>query len=499
MTVNRRAPGVPSPTPTQLLLVAIVSGAIAMLGVVLDTAWHRTIGRDSFFMAPHLLMYGGGGGVLGAALAGLRWGTARFGFGLSAAGIIAIVVSAPVDAWWHATFGKDALIWSPPHLLLHFGAGMAALGLVFAAAEHRVPRVLMFLFFIDLVHRGQYVLGHYTMLPHTRTPDLYPFLVALLVPVVLVAAARALGPWAATLLCLAYTGVALLTDVLLRLADLERYTLTPILAVPAVVLSLVFWRAGRQRHRAWLAAAAGLAFTVVFVAMEVAWMHAVVGRPWPLARVLAGLPRALLTGALGGWTGWVAGGFLRIATHESDATREFGSRARARGVLGVALALMGAGLFAAYQPQRFGPPMTVDELRLVPLAAFPYQEAVFWSAMFAGGWPLGPRVETESEGIIEDLPVPIGPAWCAPTAAALDAVLPATRFAMEVNGASVDLTRYPLVRVQLRDGERCAWVGVASTFQRASENRFVYTIERVATAGEPAQTRVELLVIFKDP
>jgi len=54
------------------------------------------------------------------------------------------------------------------------------------------------------------------------------------------------------------------------------------------------------------------------------------------------------------------------------------------------------------------------------------------------------------------------------------------------------------VRLRLRDGSHCAWVGVASAFQRASQNRFVYTIERPAL-GVPLTTRVELGVTFKDP
>ena len=40
--------------------------------------------------------------------------------------------------------------------------------------------------------------------------------------------------------------------------------------------------------------------------------------------------------------------------------------------------------------------------------------------------------------------------------------------------------------------------GVASAFQRASQNRFVYTVEHRGLAGL-ARTHVELRVTFKDP
>src|SRR3989442_5517117 len=54
--------------PAVAIAVAIVSGAVGMVGVYLDTAWHRTVGRDSFFILPHVFIYCGGLGVLGAAL-----------------------------------------------------------------------------------------------------------------------------------------------------------------------------------------------------------------------------------------------------------------------------------------------------------------------------------------------------------------------------------------------------------------------------------------------
>src|SRR2546428_13726742 len=53
--------------PAVAIAVAIVSGAAGMVGVYLDTAWHRTVGRDSFFIPPHVFIYCGGLGVLGAA------------------------------------------------------------------------------------------------------------------------------------------------------------------------------------------------------------------------------------------------------------------------------------------------------------------------------------------------------------------------------------------------------------------------------------------------
>src|SRR2546427_2639009 len=101
--------------PAVAIAVAIVSGAAGMVGVYLDTAWHRTVGRDSFFILPHVFIYCGGLGVLGAALTSVARATLRRaedfggpvlplprppappGLPLTALGIFLIIAAAPVD------------------------------------------------------------------------------------------------------------------------------------------------------------------------------------------------------------------------------------------------------------------------------------------------------------------------------------------------------------------------------------------------------------------
>jgi hypothetical protein len=495
-----------------------------MLGVYLDTAWHRTIGRDSFFILPHLFIYGGGVGVGGAAVAGvllpligrggdlgglwLHWRgrSAPFGWALAGLGILVVLAAGPVDAWWHETFGKDVLIWSPPHLQLHLGAGVAAVGLLFAVAGQRGRGALgrpvlwhgaMILVLVDLVHRAHFVLAHYTMIPQTRTPDLYPFLVALLVPAIFVAGARAVGPWAPAAAATVFLLGAWLVDRLLVAIAFDRYTLTPILAVPALAL-WAFWRTGVARGTG-LGVAAGAVVTATFLVVEAAWMAVVVARPWPLADALAAAPVALLTGIASGGVGWVTGGFLVAAATRTPPAAVFGSRRRARLAATAAVLLTVGGLVACYRPQRFGPPMTVAELRLAPLERFRAQEAVFWETLLEPAWPDAPRIASHSEGVIEGFPLPVGPAWCAASAEALAREAPAVRFALAVNGAGVDLARYPRVRLALRDGRHCEWVGVASLHQRASENRFAYRVEAPGPDGARRAIAVETRVVFKDP
>src|SRR5207247_1852027 len=102
---------------------------------------------------------------------------------------------------------------------------------------------------------------------------------------------------------------------------------------------------------------------------------------------------------------------------------------------------------------------------------FPYQEAIFWNALLAEGWPSAPRIEARSEGIIDGLPMPVGPAWCAPTAAALTTALAGTRFGMEVNGTSVDLAPYPHVRRRPRRGAAPGGRGNSSPCSRSRPGR----------------------------
>lgn len=510
-----------------LLFLAYAGGALSMWGVYFDTSWHRTLSRDSFFSLPHLCIYGGGAVVLAAAVASivgatrgrlpdlggtvLHAGPLRLplGFTLGAVGVMIVGgIAAPMDAWWHATFGKDVLIWSPPHLVAVLGGATAATGVLFAAAAqrgrgvlaHRLPwKLAMVLPLVDLLHRVHWTLAHYTMTPATRTPAFYPFLVALGVPMVLVAAARVGGPWLPAMAAALFLAATVVVDLALYAIAFERYTITPVLLVPALAVTALYARAGAPASRR-AAVGAGVAFALVFVAMETLWMAAGVGRPWPLGAVLAGLPRTLLAAAASGWIGWVAGGFLLAERGDVGIAEIFGSVRRARGLALVAGALLVTGMAMTWSPQRFGPPMRPDELALEPSQAFPVQEALFWEAVLDDDWGQGPRLEMYSEGIIDGIPLPIGPAWCAADEAALARDLPRLRFAMTVNGAAVELGRYPVVSRRLRDRRVCGWVGVVSRAQRASRNHIVYTVTPLdGSTPAIAPLRIEATVVFKDP
>src|SRR5690242_2152087 len=125
-TVSARA------TLPWFLWTAALAVTSAYVGSYWDISWHRSIGRDSFWTAPHLAMYACGvlAGISSAYLiftstfggaplrqVGVRiWGLrGPLGAFISAWGGVAMLASAPFDNWWHNAYGLDVRIISPPH------------------------------------------------------------------------------------------------------------------------------------------------------------------------------------------------------------------------------------------------------------------------------------------------------------------------------------------------------------------------------------------------
>ena len=121
------------------LWCAALAVTSAYVGGYWDISWHRSIGRDSFWSAPHMAIYACGvlAGLSSAYLilaatfghsqafrgAGVRiWGlSGPIGAFISAWGGVAMLVSAPFDNWWHNAYGLDVKIISPPHMVLAAG------------------------------------------------------------------------------------------------------------------------------------------------------------------------------------------------------------------------------------------------------------------------------------------------------------------------------------------------------------------------------------------
>ncbi len=140
-------------TVDRLLLAGLLTAGILLgLGGAWDVYWHATIGRDSLFIPPHVIIYTGvllTGGTSALALmkawmsegaGGLRGAAGRWmrdGSGVAGIGFAVMVWAAVLDAAWHRVVG-DVTIWSPPHVLAVLGALGLVLGLI--VAFERAPR-----------------------------------------------------------------------------------------------------------------------------------------------------------------------------------------------------------------------------------------------------------------------------------------------------------------------------------------------------------------------
>src|SRR5438105_148022 len=124
----------------------LAGGASIAIGILWDISWHRTIGRDTFWTPAHMAIYFGG--LLGGATCGwlvMRatffasreeqagavrlWGfRGPLGAWVTIWGSLAMLSSAPFDNWWHAAYGLDVKILSPPHTVLALGMFATVLG-----------------------------------------------------------------------------------------------------------------------------------------------------------------------------------------------------------------------------------------------------------------------------------------------------------------------------------------------------------------------------------
>ena len=127
--------------------VAVAAGFGSLLGTYWDDSWHTDRGRDDAWIPPHLLLYGAVA-VAGVVVAG--WGVAalrrtrsvpavlrRPPLLLAGLGGTATLAAAPVDAAWHSAFGRDAVLWSPPHMLAVTGSVVLVVGVVAGVAPGR--------------------------------------------------------------------------------------------------------------------------------------------------------------------------------------------------------------------------------------------------------------------------------------------------------------------------------------------------------------------------
>lgn len=128
-------------TPLLVVPFAAFFGTVALLW---DSWWHGAVGRESFFIPPHDLLYAsllvGFVAVVWQMRMDGRWGGRLM---VSAITSILIFASAPFDDLWHRMFGVESIasllvLWSPPHLLALLSSAVGGIA-IYGALLRRFP------------------------------------------------------------------------------------------------------------------------------------------------------------------------------------------------------------------------------------------------------------------------------------------------------------------------------------------------------------------------
>ena len=299
--------------------VVLLASAAIVIGLHWDIAWHRSIGRDTFWSPPHVLEQ------VASALAGLLcgwrviytsflgpdslratavrwWGIfyGPLGGWICIWGALALVTSAPFDNWWHAAYGLDVKILSPPHVLLLLGMLTLQLGAMVMmlseqnrarAAEGDRKSVLLAVSMGFIVLMAATIVYEDTGIPNLHHTTKFYAIYGAIFPIFLVSISRAgTYRWPATTAAVVHTVLMIVLNWVLVLIPAEprlapiynRVThLVPpgfpvLIVLPALVIDTLLRRGPRGDWR--LSGLLGPAFVLALFVVQ-----------WPFASFLLSL------------------------------------------------------------------------------------------------------------------------------------------------------------------------------------------------------------------
>ena len=280
----------------------------AYVGGYWDISWHRSIGRDTFWSAPHMAIYACG--ILAGIAAGYLIFSTTFGknaehkdvsvriWGLRgplgaficAWGGVAMLASAPFDDWWHNAYGLDVRIISPPHMVLaagffgiEFGTVMLMLAFMNRASERMRPALERLFLYVGGTVLCESLLIKLESISRSDQHNARFYIVVLIgTPAILTALAIASErKWASTIITAVYSVFALaflwvlplfpaepkLGPVFREVSHFIPWEFPLLLIVPAFVMDVIMQRTGTWRPLV-RALAVGVAFFAVFIAVQ---------------------------------------------------------------------------------------------------------------------------------------------------------------------------------------------------------------------------------------
>lgn len=379
-------------------LLLLLSALSSMLGGVWDIQWHEDVGPDTFFTAPHLLLYAGAAGAgltslivtllatwrlrqgtprdpaLAPWLAGVFW--APYGVVIAGCGALFYLAFGLFDLWWHTIYGFDAVLDSPPHTGLGLSdlvtlSGVVVVAAMLASRDGLTPRQrawaaigLAAAVAVFLINSASWQVG---FAGESVGPIdgqwlfvavCYPAALLLTASVVRRTGVMVLSAGIFTLLCLAAWGLSAWATPLYAtsLGLLPRETafgyprivaVLPLGVLPAAALMEFVLAAVRRRERSvrlgvMLAAGLGAPVLVAGEALTARGVFIMPGLGWSLATAAL----VALIAAFSGWAGWQLGVVLR---HLADggafrnASSPAASVGRAAGVVMALVSLVGGG------------------------------------------------------------------------------------------------------------------------------------------------------------
>jgi len=305
------------------LWCAALAVTSAYVGGYWDIAWHRSIGRDSFWSAPHMAIYACG--ILAGISAGYLIFSTTFGrnpehkdvsvriWGLRgplgaficAWGGVAMLASAPFDDWWHNAYGLDVRIISPPHMVLaagffgiEFGAVVLMLAFMNRASEKLRPAMeRMFLYVGGTVLCESLLIKLESISRADQHNARFYIVVMIGTPLILTALAIASDrKWASTIIAGVYTAFALaflwilplfaaepkLGPVYREVTHFIPWEFPLLIIVPAIATDLIMQRT-RDLRPLLRALAVGGVFLAVFVVVQwpfASFMQTAAARNW---------------------------------------------------------------------------------------------------------------------------------------------------------------------------------------------------------------------------